>query len=232
MDAAFDQISLYRDELHDGNSNNLWKHIVQGGSGEDQGRWATGNAWVTMGMLRVVGTYRASPRASSYQESQDKLLGWVEEIVDGMYSYTEDASSALFHNYPDRPDTFLDASSTAFMAAVTYRLAVLTDGRSVNCIPDAERARKELSKHAGDAGGHVDGDGWLSPVVDPHNFPNQGSHSAEGQAFVISMQAAYRAWNGIGQPGVNAAGRSAGAPLDGRVVCAMVALVSFSTLFF
>lgn len=73
---------------------------------------------------------------------------------------------------------------------------------------DAERARKELSKYAGDAGGHIDGDGWLSPVVDPHNFPVQGTHSPEGEAFVVSMIAGYKAWNSAGQPGVNAAGRT------------------------
>lgn len=208
MDEAYTQISLYRDQLHDSNANNLWKHVVQGGSGEDPGHWATGNGWAAMGMLRVVGTYRASSRAGDYQDKQDSLIGWVEEIVEGMYSYTQNASSSLFRNYPDQPSTFNDGSSTAFMAAVTYRLAVVTDGRSVKHIPDAERARKELSTYAGDAGGHIDGDGWLTPVVDPHNFPVQGSHSPEGQAFVVSMIAGYKAWNGMGQAGANAAGKS------------------------
>jgi hypothetical protein len=210
MDEAYTQISLYRDQLHDANANNLWKHIVLGGSGEDPGHWATGNGWAAMGMLRVAGTYRASSMASVYQGKHDTLIGWVEEIVEGMYSYTQNAPSALFCNYPDQPSTFYDGSSTALMAAVTYRLAVLTNGQSVQHISDAERAREELSLNAGDAGGHIDGDGWLSPVVDPYNYPVQGSHSPEGQAFVVSMMAGYEAWNGLGQPGsnnANAAGR-------------------------
>jgi rhamnogalacturonyl hydrolase YesR len=212
MDEAYNQISLYRDQLRDSSANNLWKHIVLGGSGEDPGHWATGNGWAAMGMLRVMGTYRASKRANDYQDKQNTLIGWVEEIVQGMYNNTRNAPSALFHNYPDNPRTFYDASSTAFMAAVTYRLAILTDGQSVSNIPDAERARKELSKNAGNAGGHIDNNGWLNPVVDPDNYPQQGSHSPEGQAFVISMMAGYNTWNGAGHPGtqssVNAAGRT------------------------
>ncbi|CAG7852733.1 SubName: Full=Uncharacterized protein {ECO:0000313/EMBL:CCA75834.1} [Serendipita indica DSM 11827] len=206
MDEAFNQIRLYRDQLHDGESNNLWKHIVLGGSGEDGGRWSTGNGWAAMGMLRVLGTYKASSDlGSTYGQSISTLSDWVQEILDGMYATVENSNTALFTNYADRPSTFRDASSTALIAAATYRLAVLTDGKYVSRIPDAERARRELSKYAGDAGGHIDGSGWLSPVVDPHNFGQQGEHSPEGQAFVISMIAAYRDWNGAGQPGVNAA---------------------------
>lgn len=52
-----------------------------------------------------------------------------------MYGNTQGASSALFRNYPDNSSTFYDASSTSLMAAVTYRLATLTDGRSVAHIP-------------------------------------------------------------------------------------------------
>jgi len=207
MDEAYNQISLYRDALRDSGANNLWKHIVLGSSGQDPGHWSTGNGWAAMGMLRVVGTYRASSQSSMYQDKQDTLVGWVEEIVEGMYSNTQNAPSALFRNYADQPSTFYDGSSTALMAAVTYRLAILTDGQSTQHIPDAERAREELCGDAGQAGGHIDSDGWLNPVVNPHDFPVQGSHSPEGQAFVVSMVAGYEAWNTIGQPGANAAGR-------------------------
>ncbi|KIM24693.1 hypothetical protein M408DRAFT_26810 [Serendipita vermifera MAFF 305830] len=221
MDEAYTQISLYRDELHDSDANNLWKHIAQGGSGEDPGHWATGNGWAAMGMLRVMGTYRASSKAGDYQDKQNTLVSWVEEIVEGMYSHTRDDSNALFRNYPDQSSSFYDASSTALMAAVTYRLAILTEGGSVKHIPDAERARKALCKDAGDPGSHIV-DGWLSPVVDPHNFPVQGSQSPEGQAFVVSMIAAYKAWNEIGQPGVNAASRTVGGGLTILALCTAI----------
>lgn len=38
----------------------------------------------------------------------------------------------------------------------------------------------------------IDGSGWLLNVVDPWNYPNRGDKSAEGQAFVLCLEAAYR----------------------------------------
>jgi hypothetical protein len=140
-------------------------------------------------MLRVAGTYRAY--GSEYYNWKCDLFNWTEEILDAMYANNSLANTALFHNYVDQDSTFLDASSTAAIAAATYHLAVLRDvnGSSSDRLNNAERARHELS-----FGGHIDGDGWLSPVVDPNNFPKEGSHSAEGQAFVVSMYAGYREW--------------------------------------
>ncbi|KAG9084711.1 hypothetical protein FRC06_003934 [Ceratobasidium sp. 370] len=41
---------------------------------------------------------------------------------------------------------------------------------------------------------HIDQDGWLTPVVDPHAFRKVGKESAEGQAFVLMMYAARNDW--------------------------------------
>ena len=157
-------------------------------------------------MLRVAGTYRAY--GSEYDDRKKSLFCWTAEILDAMYANTARTNTTLFHNYVDQSSTFLDASSTAAIAAATYHLAVLRDEKESNCdrlsnanllsdadrLSNAERARHELS-----FGGHIDGDGWLSPVVDPYNFPKEGSHSAEGQAFVVSMYAGYREWQGASE---------------------------------
>jgi hypothetical protein len=42
INEAYNQISLYRDELRVPKAN-LWKHVVLGTSFEDLGLWATGN---------------------------------------------------------------------------------------------------------------------------------------------------------------------------------------------
>jgi len=42
INEAYNQISLYRDELRDPTTN-LWRHVVLGTSFEDLGLWATGN---------------------------------------------------------------------------------------------------------------------------------------------------------------------------------------------
>ncbi|KAL4071941.1 Six-hairpin glycosidase-like protein [Scleroderma citrinum] len=52
---------------------------------------------------------------------------------------------------------------------------------------------------------HFTVDGWLTPVVDPYAFSNQGQTSPEGQAFVLAMQAAWRDWVGVGTKGVGSA---------------------------
>ena len=146
-------------------------------------------------MLRVAGTYRAY--GSEYDEQKSDLFSWIAEILDAMYANTASSNTTLFHNYVDQNSTFLDASSTAAIAAATYHLAVLRDreGSDYDRLSNAERARNELS-----SGGHIDGDGWLSPVVDPYDFPKEGFHSAEAQAFVVSMYAGYRDWQSTSEP--------------------------------
>ena len=42
-------------------------------------------------------------------------------------------------------------------------------------------------------------------MVNPHSYGLQGNISAEGQAFVIQLHAAYREWVQAGSKGANAA---------------------------
>lgn len=61
-------------------------------------------------------------------------------------------------------------------------------------IPAADKARAAIAAN-------INGDGYLTNVVDPNNFGSQGDTSPEGQAFVLMMEAAYRdyvAWNATG----------------------------------
>lgn len=39
---AYNQIKLYRDYLRDDGANGLWKHVLLGSSGNDEGHWSTG----------------------------------------------------------------------------------------------------------------------------------------------------------------------------------------------
>ncbi|KAF5346964.1 hypothetical protein D9758_010082 [Tetrapyrgos nigripes] len=91
IDEAYNQISLYRDQLRDGDADGLWKHILLGtgtGAGappNDEGHWSTGNAWAASGMLRVLSTMQHSPYASSYQHQMGDLQSWVFEIQSAMF---------------------------------------------------------------------------------------------------------------------------------------------------
>ncbi|KDQ21094.1 hypothetical protein BOTBODRAFT_62116 [Botryobasidium botryosum FD-172 SS1] len=189
MDAAYLQCKFYRNNLID-KKKRLWKHVVMG-SWEDTGFWATGNGWAAMGMLRVIRTFQISPFASQLVSEGNDMISWVEEIVNATYRHQTD--DGTFHNYIDQTDTFTDSSATALLAAVVYRLVPLLP-RAAAHVPAADKARAAIAAN-------INGDGYLTNVVDPNNFGSQGETSPEGQAFVLMMEAAYRdyvAWNATG----------------------------------
>ncbi|KAG8215875.1 Six-hairpin glycosidase-like protein [Butyriboletus roseoflavus] len=198
LQEAYAQISLYRQYLRDTTANNLWKHI-QLGSGTDNGHWSTGNAWAAAGMIRVLGTIQRSQFEDSLQQQQEDLANWIQEIHGAMYPHLD--SSGLFHNYADNSSTFLDASSTALLVSTVYRLSLLWGVHTH--LPLAESSRKSLSASNTSGLIHFNANGWLTPVVDPYSYPDQGQDSPEGEAFVIAMQAAWRDWVADGAIGAN-----------------------------
>lgn len=50
---------------------------------------------------------------------------------------------------------------------------------------------------------HFSTDGWLTPVVDPYQYGQEGTNSPEGEAFVLEMTAAYRDWVAAGSKVAN-----------------------------
>lgn len=181
-------------------------------------------------MIRVLGTIQRSPYANSLKSQQNDLANWADEIHQAMYSHIN--SNGLFYNYADDNTTFYDASSTALLASTVYRLSLL--GNIHTYIPLAEQARKALLASAGTivsvtttsttpasstaptalpATGttmpglllHFTPEGWLTPVVNPYSYDEQGSNSPEGQAFILELQAAWRDWVTDGAQGANSA---------------------------
>ncbi|EGN97365.1 hypothetical protein SERLA73DRAFT_184047 [Serpula lacrymans var. lacrymans S7.3] len=235
---AYNQISLYRSYLRDPDANNLWKHILLGSSGNDEGHWATGNAWAAAGMTRVLGTIQRSQYDKSLANEQKDLANWIQEIHGGMYPLLN--SNGLFRNYPDNDTTFYDASSTALLASTVYRLSYLWNVHTH--LPLAEQCRKALSSSSGAQVSfgttpsptsssssspsatsttppaspssilgldHFTSDGWLTPVVNPDSYGSQGTQSPEGQAFILEMQSAWRDWVADGAKGANGSVRGA-----------------------
>ena len=81
----------------------------------------------------------------------------------------------------------MDAASTALIASVTFRLAVLKEDNSTY-IPNANAAYDFVHSN-------IDGGGWLRNTVDPLTFdtpskPNETS--PEGQSFVLLLESARR----------------------------------------
>jgi hypothetical protein len=108
-------------------------------------------------------------------------------------------TNGMFKNYVDQSNDFDDAASSALMAAAVYRLSLLTGVSTF--VPNAEIARKALLAGNGTSATlspHFTADGWLSPVVDPENYRSEGSKSPDGEAFVLSMHAAFHDWIAAG----------------------------------
>ncbi|KAF8635336.1 hypothetical protein AX15_000455 [Amanita polypyramis BW_CC] len=219
---AYNQIKLYRNYLHDPETGGLWKHVLLGSSGNDDGHWSTGNGWAAAGMLRVLATIRNSQYANSLKSQQKDLAEWAIEIQNAMYSHLD--STYIFTNYPDRPvssPNFYDAASTALLASTVYRISLLWSYH--HNLPLADRSRQVLfsqmstfnsssnstsnsnfSTALADTN-HFTPEGYLRPVVDPHSYGVEGNVSAEGQAFIIELQSAWRDWLADGAKGANAA---------------------------
>ena len=53
---------------------------------------------------------------------------------------------------------------------------------------------------------HFTSEGWLTPVVNPDSFGQEGQNSPEAQAFTLMLAAAYRDWVENGSPGATGAG--------------------------
>ncbi|KAI3614913.1 glycoside hydrolase family 105 protein [Moniliophthora roreri] len=228
---AYNQIKLYRDELRDTKANNLWKHIVApNGGSSDSGHWSTGNGWAAAGMLRVLATIQNSEYSDDFKDEQGDLADWISEIHGGMYSHLD--STNIFTNYADVPNgssgSFYDCSSTALLAATVYRLSLLRDVH--HFLPKAEASRKAIYANRSDGSlQHFTQDGWLTPVVNPHAFGEEGQDSPESQAFVLEMDAAWNAWVADGSKGAN--GVSGGPqPLTPMTTFMMMLLVARMTL--
>ena len=83
--------------------------------------------------------------------------------------------------------SFEDTASTALIASVTFRLAVLK-GDNSTYIPNAEAAYHFVHQN-------IDNDGWLRNTVDPldgYILSTPSKPSPEGQSFVLLLEAARR----------------------------------------
>lgn len=183
---AHDQCRLYREALQD--EGGLWKHIIYG-PWQDLTHWGTGNGWAASGMMRVLATLnQSSTFGEDLLPQQANLTQWVGEIITASWSFQQKDGTLLNTIDAAPSDSFRDLSSTALIAATTYRWAAHT-GNTTH-IPNANAAMQAVI-----AG--VDSKGWMNPVVDPYSFDkvldvNTTPGSPEGQSFVLLLTAAWR----------------------------------------
>lgn len=81
IDLAVEQILLYRDALE---TDDGWQHVLEG-EWQDEGIWATGNAWAAAGSLRVYATIAQSEYADDYESEMDDLREVTSTILDASW---------------------------------------------------------------------------------------------------------------------------------------------------
>ncbi|KAG8798726.1 hypothetical protein FRC17_007340 [Serendipita sp. 399] len=184
---AYEQLRLYREVLRDGNTNNgLWHHVIYG-SWSDPRHWTTGHGWAIAGILRVHQTIAKSALRDELSWMLPNLVSWAQEIVGAVWQYQRPDGS--LYNYLDEDGSFTDMSGTAFMAAVTYRLAMIGD--AAHFIPNADKALA-LVKNS------ITSDGRLKNVVNPYDFTTPYDKvSPEGNAMALMLEAAHRDYSGF-----------------------------------
>ncbi|KAH8109292.1 hypothetical protein DFH11DRAFT_1843284 [Phellopilus nigrolimitatus] len=152
----------------------------------DEGVWATGNAWAALGMIRVWSTILKTPYAWSMQVQTNDLRLWVKEILDGTFAAINNDN--LIPDYIQGGATFGDASSSAALASVAYRAAVMDSNTFGGNYTDA------ASRLANAVLSSVDDLGVISPYVNPLSWQEIGILSTEGQAFALMLLSAWRDW--------------------------------------
>lgn len=181
------QCGLYRDILKIDQFLN-WRHII-GANSQDEGLWSTGNGWAGYGMVRVLYTIqRWSGAGGSMQAEQNQLKNWIKEILDGAMLSGRDETGFL-RNYLNDGSWFGEASGTALLSAVAYRMAVFDPAMFPQKYIDwADKGRKSMGPQQGQ-------DGVVVPTVNPLAWKDRNKFyggSPEGQAFLVNLYTAYR----------------------------------------
>ncbi|EJD42739.1 Six-hairpin glycosidase [Auricularia subglabra TFB-10046 SS5] len=191
LQIGYRQCQLYHDALiRDGPTGKLWAHIYSDDDkiDYDGGLWATGNAWAALGMLHVAVSIDKSAFAADMRNQRNDLLGWVKEILDGTFAAL--SPLGLVPNYlSGNESTFSDASASAALAAVAYRVRTLYpdifgDSYSNTAATIRQNILDRLDPELG----------IVRPVVDPITWGATGTMSTEAQAFFIMMMTAWRDW--------------------------------------
>jgi rhamnogalacturonyl hydrolase YesR len=142
----------------------------------DPGCWGVGNGWAAAGMAGVI---KALP--PSMKTEKQRLAGNVQEILDSCLVHQR--PDGLFHNMVDRPDTFVETNLAQMLAYTVYR------GTRAGWLDKRYLAAANRMRAAARA--KVDNYGLVQGVCGSPHFDHPGT-AAEGQAFFLLMEAAYR----------------------------------------
>ncbi|WVQ74275.1 hypothetical protein IAR50_003872 [Cryptococcus sp. DSM 104548] len=165
--------------------HNIYLHILDG----DARLWATGNGWMTYGLMRDLASVSSAGLESAVGNYATNTMNTISGVFQGLFSQLDDDN--LLPNYMLQSNATLavgDTSGTALTVAAYYRfLKLAPELTSDNLTALAEKAFDGVVAKIGD-------DGWVTQVVDPEGtygwvvYPDDPTlHSPEGQAFAALM---------------------------------------------
>ncbi|MBR4865786.1 MAG: glycoside hydrolase family 88 protein [Clostridia bacterium] len=136
--------------------------------------WGVGNGWAMAGMTRVL---RLLP--VEYAAEKAELADKINTLLAGAMALVRD--DGLFHDVPDRPDTFVETNFSQMVAYTIYR-GVKGGWVDASLLPVADRMRDA-------AWGKLNPYGLVEGVCGAPTFDKPGI-APEGQAFFLLMEAA------------------------------------------
>jgi rhamnogalacturonyl hydrolase YesR len=170
----------------------LWRHVI-GPENRDEGLWSSGNGWAICGMVRVFAIlqkYNNPGRlATQFSDFEVALVRSISDIISAAVA-SDGGRVGLLRNYLNDPASFRENAGTAAIVSAIFRMATLKP----SAVATAEMTWAEFAMHT--VLSNIAEDGVVSPVANPMDSkdPTPYRESAEGQAFVMHMIAAYVDW--------------------------------------
>jgi rhamnogalacturonyl hydrolase YesR len=174
---AIKQIRGWKECLWD-NNQHLFYHIynIKEKRFVRQEFWGVGNGWAAAGIARVI-----SSLPENMIKERNELIELNKLLIHSCLNYLR--PDGLFHDVINKPETFIETNLSQMLAYTIFR------GISENWLG------KELSGAANKmrdaANKKIDEKGFVQGVCGSPHFNSPGT-AAEGQAFNILMEAAYR----------------------------------------
>jgi rhamnogalacturonyl hydrolase YesR len=137
--------------------------------------WGVGNGWSAAGITRVI---QALP--DSMQTEKKKLIGYVQDIIDGCLTYMR--NDGLFHNIVDNSQSFVETNLAQMLAYTIYR------GIKGGWIDKSYKEKADKMRAAAHL--KIDQLGLVQGVCGSPEFDHPGT-ATEGQVFFILMEVAY-----------------------------------------
>ena len=177
---ALKQIRGFKQCLWDP-ENQLFSHIydINTKTFKRKDFWGVGNGWTAAGLARVIDTL-----PGSMQDEKSELTELVDQLLEGCLQYLR--RDGLFHDVVNDPSTFIETNLSQMLAYTIYR-GIASGWMDMKWESYADSMRDAALKK-------VDKYGFVQGVCGSPRFNSAGT-AAEGQAFHILMEAAYKKYS-------------------------------------